>query len=183
MPDTTPPYQIVIFTHQHAINGGVFLRTQRLSDYLNDRRDTNVRILNASIARLENPGRVVERTHFAIVPKESIMLVFEPPQKRPPQRGFIKFPKDQYEIYILLDGVEVRGNIHVQGALDLLNVLANNAHSFLPITNPTVTILANPTLPFKSEAILINVQRIRFIGEIKPENDPGEREIHIPLGD
>jgi len=35
MAETTNQSQIVIFTHQHSINGGIFLRDQRHLDFLN----------------------------------------------------------------------------------------------------------------------------------------------------
>jgi hypothetical protein len=88
---------------------------------------------------------------------------------RPPQR-FIKYPKEKYEIFFITDGMEIRGNIHVQGTLDLLHILTNSTQSFLPITQATVTIQANPDFLLKQKTILVNTQRIRFIGEVQPKS-------------
>jgi hypothetical protein len=168
MPETTIPFQIVIFTHQHSISGGIFLRDQRLSDFLNDRRDKNVMVRNASVARLENPAKVVEKTLFAVVPKSGIVLAFEPPQKVfTTQRRFIKYPKNKHEVFLIMDGMEARGEIHVQGPLDLLHVLTDAGESFLPLTQATVAIEANPNFLLKREAVLVNTQRIRFMGELE----------------
>jgi hypothetical protein len=170
MPETNLPYQIVIFTQQHSISGGIFLRDQRLSDFLNNRHETNILLRNASVARLENPAKVLERTVFSVVPKAGIALVFEPPQKVAPSRRFIKYPKERYLIYLIMDGMEARGEIHVQGNLDLLHLLADAGQAFLPITQATVTMEANPNFLLKQETILVNTQRIRFIGEIQSKN-------------
>jgi hypothetical protein len=168
MPETTIPFQIVIFTHQHSISGGIFLRDQRLSDFLNDRRDKNVMVRNASVARLENPAKVVEKTLFAVVPKSGIVLAFEPPQKVfTSQRRFIKYPKDRHEVFLIMDGMEARGEIHVQGQLDLLHVLTDAGDSFLPLTQATVAIEANPNFLLRREAVVVNTQRIRFMGELE----------------
>jgi hypothetical protein len=171
MVDTTIPYQIVIFAQQHSINGGVLLHDQRLSDFLNDQRDTNIMLRNASVARLENPAKVLEKTMISFIPKSGIVLAFEPPQKGPtPPQRFIKYSKEKYEIFLILDGMEVCGNIHVQGSLDLLHFLTNATQSFLPITQATVSIQANPNFLLKQETILVNPQRIRFIGEVQSKS-------------
>jgi hypothetical protein len=171
MVDTTIPYQIVIFTREHSITGGVFLRDQRLSDFMNDSRNTAVMLRNSSVAKLDNPARVLERTMVSFVPKSGIVLAFEPPQKGPamPQR-FIKYPKQQYEVFILMDAIEVRGCIHMHGALDLVHVLTNNPAPFIPITNATANIKARPDFLLTDVTVLINIQQIRFIGEVQPQS-------------
>ncbi len=173
MVDTSIPYQVVIFTHEHSISGGVFLRDRRFSDFLNDRRDTSIMVRNASVARLENPAKVLEKTVISFIPKAGIVLAFEPPQPvQPTSPRFIKYPKEKYDVYLIMDGMEAHGVVHMQGSLDLLHVLAEPAQSFLPITKASVTIQANPNLLLRQETILVNTQRIRFIGEIQAVNQP-----------
>ncbi len=173
MPETTIPYQIVVFTQYHSISGGLFLRDQRLSDHLNDRRDTTISLRNVNVARLEEPAKVLERSLFSIVPKAGIVLAFEPPQKTIiPQKRFIKYPKDKYEVFIVTDGMEIRGQLNVTGPLDLRTAITNASASFLPITQATVTLRAAPALVVKRDAVLVNAQRIRFIGEVEPKTAP-----------
>jgi hypothetical protein len=168
MAETALPYQVVIFTQLHSISGVVFLRDQRLSDYLNDRREKNIMLRNAKVARLANPTKVLERTQLSIIPKSSIVLAFEPPQKiAPPVRRFIKYSKQKYEVFIIMDGMDAHGEIHVQGTLDLLRIMADSGDSFLPITQASVSIEANPVFLLQREAVIINTQCIRFIGEIQ----------------
>jgi hypothetical protein len=170
MPDTTIPFQIVIFTREHSITGGVFLREQRLSDFLNDSRNTAVMLRNSSVAKLDTPGKVLERTMVSFVPKSGIVLAFEPPQKGPPApQRFIKYPKQKYEVFIIMDGIEVRGSIHMHGALDLVHVLTNTPQPFVPITNATANIKARPDFLLTDVTVLINILQIRFIGEIQPQ--------------
>jgi len=167
MVDTTIPFQIVIFTREHSITGGVFLREQRLSDFLNDARNTAVMLRNSSVAKLENPSKVIEKTLLSFVPKSGIVLAFEPPQKNPPApQRFIKYPKEKYEVFILMEGMEVRGTIHMHGSLDLVHVLTNTPTPFVPITNATATLKARPDFLLKDVTVLINIFQIRFIGEM-----------------
>jgi hypothetical protein len=174
MAGTTFLYQIVIFTHQHSISGGIFLHEQRLSDFLNDRREMNVALHNASVARLENPGKVLKRTTESLVPKSGIVLAFEPPQKsiQLPQRFIKKYPKDKHEVYLILDGMEVHGEVHVPGVFAQLQFLTDAGDSFLPLTHATVTIEANPNFLLRQEAVMINPRHIRFFGETEPKNTP-----------
>ncbi len=172
MPDTTIPYQIVIFTRKHSFTGGVFLREQRLSDYMNDGRDTSIMLRNSTVARLDNPAKILEKTMVSFIPKSGIVLAFEPPQKGPPlPQRFIKYPKEKYEIYIITDGMEIHGTVHMHGALDLVHLLTNVPQApFVPVTQATVTIEANPDFLLKDVTILLNAQLIRFIGEIPPKS-------------
>ena len=62
MVDTAFPYQVVLFTQHYSITGGLFLREQRLSDFLNDRRDTSILMRNTAVARLEQPAKILEKT-------------------------------------------------------------------------------------------------------------------------
>jgi hypothetical protein len=169
MAGTTIPYQIVIFTHQHSISGGIFLHDQRLSDFLNDRREKNVLLRNASVARLESPDKVIEKTLVSLLPKSGIVLVFEPPQKVALPPRFIKYPKEKYEVSLILDGMEVHGLMHMPGSLDFLRILTDSGDSFLPFTQATVAIEANPNFLLRQETVLVNTQRIRFIGEVEPK--------------
>jgi hypothetical protein len=180
MVGTTIPYEIVIFTHQIYISGTIFLRDQRLSDFLNDRNEKKVVVRNASVARLENPGKVLEKTLVAILPKSGIVLAFELPQKVALPPRFIKYPKKKFEVFLILDGMEVRGDVHMVGSLDLLQVLVDSGDSFLPITNATVAIEANPNFILRQEAVVVNTQRILFIGEVESKTSPEEEESPSP---
>jgi len=169
MVDTTIPHQVVIFTREHSITGGIFLREQRLSDYLNDARDTTVMLRNSSVAKLEAPAKIIEKTMLSFLPKAGIVLAFEPPQKGPPvPQRFIKYPKEKYEVFIITDGMEIHGTIHMHGTLDLVHVLTNTPQPFVPITQATATIKANPDFLLKDITILLNILLVRFIGEVQP---------------
>jgi len=176
MVDTTIPYQIVLLTQDYSISGGLFLHEQRLSDFLNDRRDSTILLRNVDIARLEDPARIIEKTPFSVIPKEGIVLAFELPQKTLSQtRRFLKFPKQKYDVFLAVDSMEIHGKLNVQGPLNLRQAITNMAESFIPITEATVNLKANPGLIIKQEAVLVNVQRIRFLGEMDPRTPPAEK--------
>jgi hypothetical protein len=167
MRDPSFPFQVVVFTQYYSITGSLNLREHRLSDYLNDKRESTIQMRDTSFARLENPAKILEKSDNSIIPKAGIILAFEPiPKGNQQGRAFLKYPKQKYEVFLALDGIEVHGNINVKGPLNLQQAIANLAESFMPITEALVSLEANPAVTFKREAVLINVQRIRFLGEV-----------------
>ncbi len=175
MVDTTFPYQIVILTEHYSFAGGLFLHEQRLSDFLNDKRDSTILLRNISVSRLEEPAKILEKMPFSVIPKAGMVVVFEPPQKTSPLvRHFIKYPKQKYDVFVALDAMQVHGKLNVQGPLDLRQAITNLTESFIPITEATVTVNVNPGLVIKREAVLLNVQRIRLLGETEPPMPPEE---------
>jgi hypothetical protein len=175
MVDTTIPYQIVIFMQEYCISGGVYLKDQRLSDYLNDKRETNITLRNASIAKLEEPTKPLGTTAIAFIPKSGVVMVYEPPQQvQHSIPRFIKYPKEKYSVFFVMDGMEARGEMHMQQALDLHKVMAEPTLTFLPITQANVTINANSKFLLNQVTVVVNLLHIRFIGEIqvKPPTQP-----------
>ena len=162
-------YTIVILTERHSISGDLYLPEQRLSDFLNDRRDSIIHLRNAKVARLSEPNKLIQQHGEAFVPKTWVVVAFEPPQQAIPYAkrlyGYVR--KQQYEVYLMLEGMEVRGTLHAPGDLDLRRFLATTSESFLPITKATLTLYANDRYIIEQDAILINARSIRYIAQIQ----------------
>ncbi|MCX7838553.1 MAG: hypothetical protein N2559_03735 [Anaerolineae bacterium] len=162
MPTT---YQVVLLTARHSISGEITLQDQRLSDFLNDRRETTMRLTNTQVARLSDPSKVIQRNAEAVIPKSLIAVAFEPPQHAIPssKRLFGYVHKQQHEVFLVLEGLEVHGILHTTGELDLRRYLAINADSFLPITRATVYLDVSDRYVIEQDAILVNARWIRYI--------------------
>jgi hypothetical protein len=63
----------------------------------------------------------------------------------------------------------------MQNPLNLRQAITNMAESFIPITEAVVRLKANPALTINQEAVLINVQRIRLMGEMEAQAQPEEK--------
>jgi hypothetical protein len=173
--------QIVVFTRSHIISGEISLHDQRLSDYLNDRLTTLLQFKYASIERLNDPGRVIATFYSSILPKKSIVLAFNPPQKETPLvRRFIGVVKEKHEVLVALEGTEVRGTVHTTGPLDPQQILTSLSESFLPVTQATVSFTINSKLQFKQDTILVNVPEIRFMGELLSSSPTQPRKYEPP---
>jgi sulfur transfer complex TusBCD TusB component (DsrH family) len=162
-------YQVVIFTYRHVVTGELVLKDKRLSDHINERVDTMLNLRNVTVARLENPTRILHKMATAVAPKSGIVLIFEPVQQAiPPSNRFFGYiKKEKHEVFLIMDGMEVRGILHTQSNPDFRLVLVNSPDAFLPITEATIHLEANPEMTIQQDAILINTQRVRFIGNLE----------------
>lgn len=162
MPTT---YQVVLLTARHSISGEITLQDQRLSDFLNDRRETTLRLTNTQVARLSDPSKVIQRNPEAVITKSLIAVAFEPPQHAIPssKRLFGYVHKQQYEVFLMLEGLEIHGILHTTGDLDLRRCLTLSMDSFLPITRATVYLDASDRYVIEQDAILVNARWIRYI--------------------
>lgn len=159
-------YSVVFLTARHSISGDLVLQDQRLSDFLNDRRDTALTLSNTRIARLSEPSRILEQHAESVVPKTWIVVAFEPPQKEIPQskRLFGYVQKQRYQVFLSLEGMEVRGTLHTPGGLDLRRLLATTSDSFLPITQAVVNLYDNDKYIIEQDAIMVNTRLLRYLG-------------------
>ncbi len=167
MADEPVTYHVVLLTTRHSISGELLFRDQRLSDFLNDRRETIISLRDATVARLDEPTKTLQKNLAAVVPKVSVVVAFEPPQTAiPPAKRFYGYvKKEAHEVFLVMDGMEVRGTLHTTGDLDLRRVLTATTDSFLPITRAIVTLEANARFVIEQDAIMVNANRIRYIGK------------------
>jgi hypothetical protein len=161
-------FQVVIITENHSIAGELGFHDQRLSDYLNDRRETAISLRNVSVARLDEPSKVIQKLATAVVLKSMAVVAFEPPQAAIPatQRFFGYVKKEKYDVFLITDGMEIRGTLHTQGQLDLRRFVVSTTDSFLPITGAKITLLSNHRYLIDQPAIMVNANRIHYIGKI-----------------
>ncbi|HEX7588084.1 MAG TPA: hypothetical protein VF478_07205 [Anaerolineae bacterium] len=167
-------YTIVALTSRHSITGELLYREQRLSDFLNDRRDTVISLRNVQVARLNEPGKILQQHPAAVVPKAWVLAIFEPPQKEIPQTkrfyGYVR--KVTHEVFLVMEGMEIRGTLHTTADLDLRRILTSSGESFLPLTKAVVTLDANERYIIEQDAIMVNTSLIRYIAKVKVEQTP-----------
>jgi hypothetical protein len=156
---------IVILTVHHSISGQVVL-DQRLSDFMNDRQFLTMTLLKTQIARLNDPSKVLEQHDESVIPKNWAVVIFEPPQKETAaaNRIYSYVPKRRQKVFLVMEGMEVRGMLHTAGELDLRRLLATTSDSFIPITDAVVTLYDNDRFLIEQNAIMVNARLIRYIG-------------------
>jgi hypothetical protein len=161
---------VVVLTYYHSITGRLLLRGQRLSDFLNDRRETVIRLHDSVVSRLNNPAKIVSRDDTAVLHKDHVVIVFETAQPTVPaeKRAFAFTLKQAHEVFLIMESIEVRGFMYTKGNFDVLEIhrfIATSGESFVPITDATVTL---PDLNFsKQTGVMVNVHHIHYIAKAK----------------
>jgi len=164
------------------MTGELLYREQRLSDFLNDRRDTVISLRNVQVARLNEPGKILQQHPAGVVPKAWVLAIFEPPQKGiPPTKRFYGYVrKVTHEVFLVMEGMEIRGTLHTTADLDLRRVLTASGESFLPLTKAVVTLDANERYIIEQDAIMVNTGLIRYIAKVQVEQTPSPTPIKSP---
>jgi hypothetical protein len=167
---STLDYSAVIFTPSHSITGILGARDQRLSDLLNDTRESIVRLRAAKISRHIDPTRIVAEHPTAIIPKDEIAIAFEPALREVPssKRLYSFVRKQQSQIFIVLDGFEVSGSIHTLGSstpFDIRELITIEKPRFLPVTKARISFAGDDRYLINREAIIVNIQRIHYIAK------------------
>ena len=160
---------IVVLTEFHSIAGAVQLRDQRLSDFLNDRRETVIRLRDVTITRLDHPTAVTARDAGAVVNRDHALVVFEatPVATSTLSRPYAFTLKQSHSVHLILKCIEVRGVVQTAGNLDVYDlhrIVATSGERFLPVTQATVT---SAHLEFaKPSGVLVSVQHIDYIAKL-----------------
>jgi hypothetical protein len=167
---STLEYSAVIFTPFHSITGILVARDQRLSDLLNDTRESIIRLRSAKVSRHNDPARIVAEHSTAVLPKDQIAMAFEPGLREAPspKRLYSYVRKQQSQIFILLDGFEVSGLIHSLASaspFDIHELISIMKPSFLPVTQASVSFASDERYVIKREAIIVNIRRVNYIAK------------------
>lgn len=165
-----PDHPAVIFTEFHSITGTVAAQDRRLSDLLNDSRESVIHLRDSQVSRHTNPGVIIAQHPLSIVPKESITIAFEagPREASSTKRLYSFVRKQPHRIFIALDGFEVNGLMHTLGKIDpkdIQQLITMQKDNFLPVTEANVTFATDEQYQFKRDSIIVNVKRIRYFAE------------------
>lgn len=121
-----------------------------------------------SVARLSDPGKVLEQDLSAVLNKSEVMIAFEPPQKAIPAAnrfyGYVR--KSHTDVFMAMASMEIRGVLHTPGVLELERFMAMPTEPFVPLTDATVTLQANTRYVIQQGAIMVNVHQIRYLARV-----------------
>lgn len=160
-----PPMLTVVYTPRHRIAGELSLRDERLSDFLNKRGESIIRLDNASISRASDPDAVLMQRATAVIHKRAALVVFGVESAPPAMSLYARVPKKSQEALLLVDTLEVRGRLHTTQALDVIEMqrLVTSQGSFMPVTDAVLSVDGAPEREVRETAVMVNIQHIRFI--------------------
>jgi hypothetical protein len=160
--------EIVIVIACHFIRGQVQLRDRRLSDILNDRQESSIYLSKTMLERIGQAKQQVASHQVAIVPKDRIVVAYEPAGKSTlnPHRLYARVKKQAQGVLVLANGLEIRGKLHSTERLDhvrLRELVATANGKFLPVTEATVNLCDADSEIIRQESILVNARYIDYI--------------------
>lgn len=162
--------EIEIFTVDHAIRGFIETGGERLSDVMNNRKQSSVLLSDAYMIRLFNAGSTAKAKIAEANIDKSQILFARPVQADLTHKSLYRRATRQlYQVALNLPSFEIRGVIHLTGKFDVARVLIERPEDFIPITNCRATYVFNPRLEIAANIFVVNKQRITVIAEIKAE--------------
>lgn len=159
--------RVVILTSSHTIAGELAVTGKRLSDVLNDQRESVLHLQDVSISRLAMRDDPVQRLPSAIVSKHQAVVVFEENVQHAERKLVGYVPKRQYDAFLIAANLEVRGQIHavdLRGPMDLHRLVAERQEGFLPVTDARLIPLGADLSGIERAAVLVNARYIHAVG-------------------
>ena len=162
--------EIELFTVDHAIRGFIETGGERLSDVMNNQKQSSVLLSDAYMIRLFNAGSAAKTRLVEANVDKSQILFARPVQADLTHKSLYRRAARQlYQAAFNLPSFEIRGVIHLTGKFDIARVLIERPEDFIPITNCRATYMFNPRLEIAANIFVINKHRVTMIAEIKPE--------------
>jgi hypothetical protein len=168
----------VLITQEHAIICDIETRGLRLLDIFNDNGSEFLTIKNARVTRRDDQ-RVVSESESAAIRKSNVGVIYpntathESPRRR--RENYAE--KRSFDIFMLVFGCEIFGEMQLSGCDDPVSVLAGEMGDFIPVPNaeirhPSAALVAT----YEAKVAIINNQAVSLlrIGNDAQERDENE---------
>lgn len=161
--------QVVLIVANHSITGELGLGEARLSDYLNDVRNSFVELHNAAFARLADPGKVIHQTAKATIPKSRVVIAFEREPGRVAKTRFYAYRKKyMFPVFMGLDHMEVRGCLHATSTEAVPDLTAMREERFIPVTQAVVTFCDIDAYSIQRDSVMVHIGEIVYFSVGEP---------------
>jgi hypothetical protein len=132
---------VTVVSPEHWTSGLLPLGGNRLQDVLNDPLSGFLELSDVAV-RQRPDGEPVARPPHVVLPKSGIEFVIDDELEceTPEKRWNHYRSKESFEAFAVVGGKTIRGNLHLlRPTLDPRNTLANELHSFFPLTDAWIS--------------------------------------------
>ena len=131
---------IMLMTASHRIVGRIGTVGQRLSDILNNKLNTCLKVYSAEIFRHTDAATAIAHFSAITLPKAMINLVLlnEETHEAPTKRLYGYVQKDTYLAFLTVPGYEIKGTIHFTTLQKPEVFLTDTVTSFVPVSQAMV---------------------------------------------
>ena len=166
--------KVVLLLSDHSVAGEVNLKDWRLSDLMNETRDSVVVLRNATLARLNDPSKVLSRDSSTVLPKTKIVIAFELNSAAAGTKRLYGYQKKRkYPVVMTTESMEVRGFLHATSEIDLRVLAGGQSDRFVPVTNAVVTLCENDQSVIEQDVVLVSVHHIEYFSLGNPTPNEG----------
>lgn len=166
-----------IFTSGYRAVGKITATSQGIMGMINDPTHSSLDLLDARMARLLMPTKLVD--HFEIVrmmKKQIHALCVSRREDLGPHAivrgGYLSVV--EHSMRITTHMFEVEGIMELPGRFDFPTLMGDGSRDFLPVFNATLTAILFPTLKIEAAGLLVNRRMIDIMAllnqRVKPEN-------------
>lgn len=151
---------------------------RRFSDILNDPMVSWVLLLQAELARPNEPRKIVATFPEMLLAKAHILIAIitqEPLDDT--QRHLYKYTHRKPErMYICIPPYEVEGVGYLEKGAELHSILSTEAREFIPLTEALIVHTVNPEVRLRAEVMVVNQRAICGLSRSEEVSEEGEPE-------
>ncbi len=153
------------FTSQYLVAGKVYTGGRRLTDLLNDQRDSALELSRVEVRRIITPKKVIATHSSAILEKKGIVfaLVKEEGDEGAQSSFYKHVDTREWDIFLTVPFFELSGKLHVRGTGNLRTMLFERAGQFVPLTEANAVFTLFPEVSFASTVMIVNKSYIEVV--------------------
>ncbi len=154
------------YTPGYRIVGKVMVPNTGIMGLINDSTNSFMEILDARLARVAMPSKLVDHYEVVRVVKSQIFAIaLVRREDLGPQAlargGYIRL--NTYPIRITTPIYDLQGNLEWAGRFEFSSVMVEGSRDFVPIYDATLTSILLPALKAESQAVLFNRRQVDLL--------------------
>lgn len=156
-----------LLTPSYRVVGKVMVPNTGLIGVLNDTMNSFMEIMDAKLARVHMPTKLVDHYEVIRIVKAQVFAVcLSRREDIGPQAlargGYVRL--NEIPVHITSHVYEIDGTLEWAGRFDFSTVMVDGTRDFVPLYNSTLSAILIPTLKIESPAMLFNRKQIDLFG-------------------
>ena len=155
-----------ILTSSYRVVGKVTVSTNGVMGLMNDRTHTYLEVLDARLARIHMPTKLVD--HYEVIrmfKRQVFAIALARREDLGPQAvvrgGFASVT--EYPVRVTTQVYEIEGKVEYPGRFDFSALMAEGSRDFIPIFDATLTAVLIPNLRVESPGMLFNRKQVDIL--------------------
>lgn len=154
------------YTPSYRIVGKVIVPNTGLMGLINDQLNSFMEIVDARLARVHMPSKLVDHYEIVRIVKSQIFAIaLTRREDIGPQAlargGYVRL--NEYPVRIATPVYELQGLLEWAGRFDFSTVMVEGSRDFVPIYSATLTAVLIPALRVESPAVLFNRRQVDLL--------------------